>query len=82
MKKSFSKAVIISLIVLTIAFTGTILYLMAEGREEPETLVKYWFSGFMSEMIALAGIKVTKVIRNYRSDFSDEDEEDDEEPVG
>lgn len=54
---------------------------MSDGMDEPETLIKYWFTGFVSELLALAGIKITKIFRDYRS-FDDEDDEEEEEAVG
>lgn len=74
MKGKFSKFVVIVLVILTIGFTSTVLYLMSEGMDEPDTLIRYWFTGFVSEMLALAGIKVTKIVKSHRS--YDEDEEE------
>lgn len=78
MSGKFSKHIIVLLIALTIIFTAAVLYLMGTGMDEPETLIKYWFTGFVSELFALAGIKITKIFRQYRS----EEEDDEEEAVG
>ena len=72
---NYSKKLIVFLIAITILFTGVVLWMMKEGMEEPVTLIKYWFTGFISELIACAGIKVTKVVKEYRKD-------EEEEPVG
>lgn len=80
MSGKFSKHIIVLLISLTIIFTAAVLYLMSTGMDEPETLIRYWFTGFVSELFALAGIKITKIFRQYRS--LDEEEDDEEEAVG
>ena len=69
-KGKFSKVIILSIIALSVLFTITILCLMANGMEEPDTLIRYWFGTFTVELLACAGIKVTKVIRR----FPEEDE--------
>ena len=70
---SYSKTLVIFLIIITIIFTGVVLVLMYFGMEEPVTLIRYWFTGFISELLACAGIKVTKVVRNYRHEIEDEE---------
>ena len=52
---------------------------MSTGMDEPEALIKYWFTGFVSELFALAGIKITKIFKDYHSD---DEEDDEEEAVG
>lgn len=74
---TYTKVLVIGLIIMTVLFVATVLMLMRDGMEEPETLIKYWFQGFISELIACAGIKVTKVVKENRKDDSEE-----EEPVG
>jgi len=69
---SYTKVLVVGLIVMTVLFVATVLTLMSQGMEEPETLIKYWFTGFISELLACAGIKVTKVVRQYRKDEEDE----------
>lgn len=73
---SYTKMLVIMLILMTVLFTATVLLMMYQGMDEPATLIKYWFTGFISELLACAGIKVSKVRHKYRSD------EDDEEAVG
>lgn len=75
---SYTKLLVIALILMTILFTATVLLMMRQGMEEPETLVRCWFSGFISELLACAGIKVSKVRHKYKRP----DDDDDEEPVG
>ena len=70
---SYSKTLVIFLIIITIIFTGVVLVLMFNGMEEPVTLIRYWFTGFISELLACAGIKVTKVVRNYHHEIEDEE---------
>ena len=70
---SYSKTLVIFLIIITIIFTGVVLVLMFNGMEEPVTLIRYWFTGFISELLACAGIKVTKVMRNYHHEIEDEE---------
>lgn len=73
---SYTKMLVIALILMTILFTATVLLMMRQGMEEPETLIRCWFTGFVSELLACAGIKVSKVRHRYKSD------DDDEEAVG
>lgn len=73
---SYTKVLVIGLIAMTILFTATVLCMMYNGMEEPATLIRCWFSGFVSELLACAGIKVSKVCKSYKRP------DDDEEPVG
>lgn len=57
----FSKAVVATVIVLTIIFTAAVLYIFYQTRVEPVELIRAWFTFVVSELLALAGIKRKEV---------------------
>ena len=72
---SYTKVLVIGIVIMTILFTATVLIMMKDGMDEPATLVKCWFGGFVSELLACAGIKISKVCKQKT-------DEEEEEPVG
>lgn len=64
-------------IVLTASITAIVLFTIAclfiqyrIGTEVSSTLITLWFSFWTVEIVALTGIKISKVIKNYDSDFN------------
>ena len=82
-KMSTSNKVLLSSIVAIISFTIICLYIQyATSMEVSSTLITLWFSFWTVEIISLAGIKVSKVFKNYDSSSAIEDDVEDEESVG
>ena len=57
---TFSKGVILSIILANIIFTATVLWVFLKTSAEPTTLVVSWFSFTTVELWSLASIKKTK----------------------
>ena len=72
-----SNKVLIAAIMAVILFTIACLYIQYRtGIEVSSTLITLWFSFWTVEIVSLAGIKVSKVFKNYQSlsdVYSDED---------
>ena len=72
-KFSFSKIrtsnkVLIAAIAAIILFSIACLYIQLKtGIEVSSTLITLWFSFWTVEIVSLAGIKVSKVLKNYNS---------------
>ena len=79
-KMNTSNKVLISAIVAVILFTIACLYIQyTTSVEVSSTLITLWYSFWTVEIVSLAGIKVTKVIKDYHIDKLNAD---DEESVG
>jgi hypothetical protein len=57
---TFSKGIIISIILANIIFTSAVLWVFLKTSAEPSTLVVSWFSFTTVELWSLASIKKTK----------------------
>lgn len=82
-KMSTSNKVLIASIMAIITFTIVCLYIQyATSVEVSSTLITLWYSFWTVEILSLAGIKISKVIKNYESSPIVEDIVEDEESVG
>ena len=67
-KVNTSTKILISVIVAIVSYTIISLYIQySTGVEVSDTLTTLWFSFWTVEIAALAGIKITKVIKDYGS---------------
>lgn len=65
-KATTSNKVLIAALIAIVWFTITALWIQYEtGIEISSTLITLWFSFWTVELVSLAGIKVSKVIKNY-----------------
>lgn len=65
-KVSTSNKVLLSSIIAVVIFTIACLYIQCMTMMEvSSTLITLWYSFWTVEIVSLAGIKITKVIRNY-----------------
>lgn len=70
-KMKTSNKVLIASILAIILFTIACLYIQcATSMEVSSTLITFWYTFWTAEIVSLAGIKVTKVIKNYGFDES------------
>lgn len=60
-KGSFSKIVVILVIVLNMVFTSAMIYVYLQTGTEPSTLITCWYGFTTGELLALAGVKISKV---------------------
>lgn len=63
-KGIFSKAVIIVVFYINWRFGHEVIEVFRETGVEPATLIEYWFKFSIFEMVCLAGIKITKTMKN------------------
>lgn len=81
-KMSTSNKVLTASIVMVILFTIACLYIQyVTSVEVSSTLITAWYTFWTVELMSLAGIKVTKVIKDYKP-VSEETEELDSNAVG
>lgn len=66
----FSKLIVILAIVLNVIFAAAVLTIFVITREEPTTLISYWFPLWGGEFGLLAVIKLYKVKKGGRRDES------------
>lgn len=87
-KMNTSNKVLIAAIIAIVLFTIACLYIQYHiGTEVSSTLITLWFSFWTVEIVALTGIKISKVIKTQNSDTNTEqtdssDSNDDSEAVG
>ena len=84
-KVSTSNKVLITAIVAVLLFSIACLYIQyVTSVEVSSTLITLWYSFWTVEIVSLAGIKVTKVIKYYKDSNSEEENstDDDSEAVG
>ena len=63
-----SNKVLLSSIIAIVLFTIACLYIQyTTSIEVSSTLITFWYTFWTVEIVSLAGIKVTKVIKNYNS---------------
>lgn len=81
-KMSTSNKVLIASIMAILVFTIACLYIQcATSMEVSSTLITLWYSFWTVEILSLAGIKISKVIKNYDT-TSDVEIETEDENVG
>ena len=69
-----SNLVLFSSIVMIILFTIACLFVQYKTGSEPSsTLITLWFTFWTVEIVSLAGIKITKVIKERKEDFKEDD---------
>ena len=57
-----------------ILFTIACLFVQYKTGSEPSsTLITLWFTFWTVEIVSLAGIKITKVIKERKEDFKEDD---------
>ena len=59
-KGKYSKGVVVLVIALNTVFAAAVLYVSYTGNVVPDALVVAWYSWTGGELLALAGIKITK----------------------
>ena len=75
-KMSTSNKVLISAIMAVVLFTIACLYIQyATSIEVSSTLITLWYSFWTVEIVSLAGIKVSKIFKDYHSSSNEEHEE-------
>lgn len=82
-----SNLVLIVVIVAILLYTAAAFYLQfTTGLEISSTLTALWYTFWTTEVLVLGGIKISKVITDYKKkkieDFLEEEEESDEEVFG
>lgn len=66
-KMSTSNKVLLSSIMAIVIFTIICLYIQyATSTSVSDTLITLWYSFWTVEILSLAGIKITKVVKNYK----------------
>ena len=74
-KKKVSNIMLVIIIIAIVAYTIANFWLQyAAGIEVSPTLTTAWFSFWGAEIVALAGIKISKVFNGGDSFVEDEDE--------
>lgn len=73
-----NKALIISVVAVVLYTIAAFVLQFYNGTEISSTLTEKWFSFFTVELLALCGIKVTKVIKEYKKDIYDDEENEEE----
>lgn len=59
----YSKRIVILVITLNVLFTGACFFMFWNGYEIPDALIEAWFMFTGTELLALAGIKITETIK-------------------
>lgn len=82
-----SNLVLIVVIIAILLYTAAAFYLQfTTGMEISSTLTALWYTFWTTEVLVLGGIKISKVITDYKKkkieDFLEEDLEKDEEIYG
>lgn len=70
-KGSYSKLIISLIILLNVAFTAYLLYILPQLTFEPSTLIVSWFGFTSGEAGLLALIKIFKVKKGGKQDESE-----------
>ena len=69
----FSKRVVMAVIWLNVVFTAICFFLIWNGCEIPDDLITSWFIFTGTELLALAGIKITETIKTPSDKLSEND---------
>lgn len=56
----FSKSLIVAIITMNILFTIAVFWAFVKTSVEPSTLIVSWFAWTGTELLAMAGIKITE----------------------
>jgi len=59
----YSKQIVILVITLNVVFTAACFFMLWNGTEIPDVLIEAWFMFTGTELMALAGIKITETIK-------------------
>lgn len=84
-KMKTSNIVLIASITAVVLFTIACLFIQYRTTVEvSSTLITLWYSFWTVEIVALTGIKISKVIKNYNSESNDNqvNSDDNSEAVG
>lgn len=74
-KMKTSNKVLFASVTAIILFTIACMFIQYKtSMEVSSTLITLWFSFWTVEIVSLTSIKVTKVIKDYKSDSPDDDE--------
>lgn len=76
-KKKFSKKIVRFVIISNCIFALLVLAISVIGNEVPDALIISWFAFTGTELLALAGIKITDTQYGAEESDSDEKPEDD-----
>lgn len=57
----FSKAIVLAVVALNVAFTTAVLFICLKGATVPDSLIASWFAFTGGELWLLAGIKKHKI---------------------
>lgn len=82
--KTTTKMLIISVTAIVLYTVACLFIQYKTSVEVSSTLSKLWYSFFTVEIVSLSGIKITKVIKGYKSSDTDTDTDFDteiEEPI-
>lgn len=76
-KKNYSKFIVILVILLNVIFAAVVFAAVFLGFQEPEALIIAWYAFTGTELLSLAGIKISD--NKYSQEDSDEQPEDKDE---
>lgn len=72
-----SNVVLVVVVAAILAYTAAALFIQANtGIEVSSTLTSLWYTFWTAEILMLGGIKVSKVITNYKKHKADDDNDD------
>ena len=69
----YSKRIVILVIMLNVVFTAGVFFMSWSGSEIPDSLIEAWFLFTGTELLALAGIKITETIKTSSDILSEKD---------
>ena len=69
----YSKRIVILVIALNVIFTAACFFMFWSGSDVSDTLIEAWFMFTGSELLALAGIKITETIKTPSDVMSERD---------
>lgn len=67
-KRQYSKGIVLLVIALNVAYTAAVLFVNYSGHDVPDSLNYSWFQFTCVELVALAGVTITKTLRNTSVD--------------
>lgn len=69
----YSKRIVILVITLNVLFTTACFFMFWNGSDVSDELIESWFLFTGSELLALAGIKITETIKSPSDRLSEKD---------
>jgi uncharacterized membrane protein (DUF106 family) len=78
--KTSNKVLVVSVFAI-ILFTVACLYIQYKGNAISDTLVTSWYAFWTIEIISLAGIKISKVVKNRNAETAEESVENCEQEL-